>query len=184
MWNKCWGLDLQHFECIPKLQFFPFFIEGHSLANTSLVAENVKKWCNRWFKRQLAKWTVADLSNSMVTCSKDGHQLILPNYSDMPHGPEGSVYRVDSAASACIHGHKHLRSTYPCLKQQSMQKWGAKSRAEQGDWRGRGPHRHLCPIPRGVMQCWPCSNAEAICGFSQQRPRKTRRVLWFDLSWS
>lgn len=42
--------------------------------------ENV--W-NRWFKRQLARRTAADLFNSVVTWSKDDHQLIPPNYSDM-----------------------------------------------------------------------------------------------------
>lgn len=41
-----------------------------------------KEW-NRWFKRQLAKRTAADLLNSVVTWSRDDQQLILPNYSDM-----------------------------------------------------------------------------------------------------
>lgn len=65
---------------------------------------------------------------------------------------KGSMYRVDSAAAARIYGQKHLRSIYPSLKQQSTQEWEAKSQEEEDDWRGTGPHRHLYPIPRGVLQ--------------------------------
>lgn len=140
-----------------------------------------KQW-NRWFKRQLANWTVADLLNSVVTWSKDDHQLILPNYSDMPLG----CRRQHVQSRFCCRIHFWTQATEHVSNSEKFQTrvpagvWGKKLRGE--GW--KEGHWHLSPSQRHFAERWPCSNAEAICGFSQQRPCKTRHVLWFDLSQS
>lgn len=146
-----------------------------------------QKECNRWFKRQLANWTTADLLNIVVTWSKDDDQLIHPNYSDMPP----RCYRQ------CVHKQILLLCEFLDTSNcgVNVQQWGVSNKHPCGSEGqrvegGRGERRgtsfcwHLSLPQRHFAVCWPCSNAEAICGFSQQRPRKTRRVLWFDLSQS
>lgn len=68
---------------------------SHSSGRVLHYEQTPQVWCrtchkqwNRWLKRQLAIWTIADLFNSVVTWSKDDHQLVLPNYSDVPQHEE------------------------------------------------------------------------------------------------
>lgn len=123
-----------------------------------------KEW-NRWFKRQLAKRTAADLLNSVVTWSKDDHQLILPNYSDMPLGCRRQ--HVQSRFCCCTHfwtratGGAHIQQRgvsdkSPCRSE------GQKAEGSWGWKEGRGSSLAFIPFPfpealcraLALQQCW------------------------------
>lgn len=135
------------------------------------------------FIGQLAKWTIADLFNSVVTWSKDDDQLILPNYSDMPRGCRRQ--HVQSRFRCRTHfWHQQPSSTYQTVrsfKQGSMQEGSGKKPRGQRWKEGQGARWHASPSQGRFAQHWCCSNAEAICVFSQQGPCETRHVLLLDL---
>lgn len=121
-----------------------------------------QKECNRWFKRQLVKWTTADLLNIVVTWSKDDDQLIHPNYSDMP--PRCRRQRVHSRFCRCANFWTQATvewlSSSGSFKQASMWEWGTTS----GGWKGwKAGHEFLLafiPSPEALcsvlalQQCW------------------------------
>lgn len=130
--------------------------------------ENV--W-NRWFKRQLARRTAADLFNSVVTWSKDDHQLIPPNYSDMfLECLEAARTERLLLPQAFLRASAHVSSSEkPSVAARGKK---AEERSEKGGT--GGPRWQSSRSPKAL-----CRVLGAICGFSQQRPRKTSRAaVW------
>lgn len=107
---------------------------------------------SRWFfERQLAKPSVADLLNSVVTWSKDDHRLILPNYSDMPLGCPRQ--RVQGRFCCRIHFWTRARRGARIPQREASNKSLCRSEGEEeGGGGGTGLLAGISPRPRGTLQ--------------------------------
>lgn len=117
----------------------------------------MSKW-NRCLKRQLAKWTAADLFKQHGHMVKRWSSVNPPQllwYS--PRVPKAAC-RVDSAA-ASISEREPPRSTYPdSEKSQTRAHAGARGKKAEGRrLKGGtgGPHWHLSPSQRHFAERWP-----------------------------
>lgn len=91
------------------------------------------------------------------------------------------MHGVGSAAPS-ISESEQARGTHVSSSEKFSKERGCRSEGQKAEGRsengGTGaPRWHCSHSPRQSAECLPCSNAGAICGFSQQRPRKTSRAV-------
>lgn len=137
-----------------------------------------KQW-NRWF------WKTAGKMNPRWPFKYRGHVVERRSSVDprqllwnAPSTPEGTVYRVDSAARA----HFGTRATeeWEVLKQESK-KEGEKEVGGGGGGGGR-PRWHSSPSQRHFAECWPAAMPKPSVG-SLSRGHVKQDVRWgFNLS--
>lgn len=88
------------------------------------------------------------------------------------------MYGVDSAAPS-ISESGRARGTHVPSREKFSNKSRCRSEGQKAEGRSEkggtgGVLAGIYPLPQGTL---PCSNGGAICGFSQQRSRKTSRAV-------